>query len=532
MATSNNNSETVLIRDQLLAFRILFYNTIMGEPLLLPFKAVDELVIEENLMNWWTKGYITINNSFENIERGRKKPVDDKSLEWKNLKARDALFAIRQDGRNRINIKIETAPRGNNFITPENWCMNYDFVIYDIEDIETNSSIKKIKKFYFIDERYQIMAERNIPWSTSTHNEAAKSGLSPSTLTDIERKMLPNDAIKSILKTAACNDFTLGGLQTSEIKVGFGDISGSINNPDIPFDNIDEDNWASTDQNPNNLVFYTSPANSNVRKDIQTMLSMAKGPENDPVFLRFGRYDKKWSLVSLTDIFSKAKQVERMFLQDGLEPKTLTYKPRAQLIADNNNILNYHSGRASTIRNYKFSSMAPIDDMRLKNRPIHKMDFATGVYSIYFEENKAEKIFENINNLGAKGLYTFGTGEGNQVWLNINKTKLDGLCLENSFISQGPDDMAMVQMLKDSVFLNQALYFQTEGMTLRQPGTFIFMDRTDSSDVNLFDDKFLGQWLVNKVVHYFTNSKYITDVYANKIDGLHKHWDVLDKKFW
>jgi hypothetical protein len=527
VSNSNWKGESVLIRDQHYVFKITLYNTVTKRPLQLPFKTIENLVIEESLTNWWTKGWITLNNNFEVIERAtavKGNPVS-------RNQEQNAFFAFRHDGRNRINIRIDTVPNGNNLIKPENWSMNYDFIIYDVEDIDTDSSIVKLKKIYFIDERYQILAERNIPWSTSTHGAAAQTAkqknISVSYLLDSERKMTPNESIKSIIQTAACNDFTLGTEQQAEINVGFND-AGSISNPNISLANFDDENWSTIDSSAENTIFYTSPANSNALNDINNMLSYAKGPENDPVFLRVNRFNKKWSLVSLTDIFSKALQIERLTLQDGLEPQTKVYTPRAALYDDAGKILNVFSGRTSIMRNYKFASMAPIDDMRLTNRPIHMMDFSTGIYNIHFSKNKVDSILDNINTIGKKGLYTFEKDGSNQVWLNINQTKSKGISLENTFLTQGSPDLMMVKMLKDVVFLNQGLYFQSDGLTLRQPGTFLFVDRSDSSDINVFDDKFLGQWLINKVVHYFDSTKYVTDVYATKLDGLNKHWEVLD----
>jgi hypothetical protein len=86
-------------------------------------------------------------------------------------------------------------------------------------------------------------------------------------------------------------------------------------------------------------------------------------------------------------------------------------------------------------------------------------------------------------------------------------------------------------MIKDSIFLNQGLYFQAEGLTFRTPGKFIFVDRTDSNEFNTFDDKFLGQWFVTKVTHFFTQEQYLTDVVATKIDSFNKCWDEEDTNY-
>jgi hypothetical protein len=85
-------------------------------------------------------------------------------------------------------------------------------------------------------------------------------------------------------------------------------------------------------------------------------------------------------------------------------------------------------------------------------------------------------------------------------------------------------------MAMDFIFLNQAIYFSAPGLTLRSPGKFLFIDRDSSSSNNPFDDRFLGQWMITNVVHFFTPNKYTTDVVATKIDGFKKWWEVVDTK--
>jgi hypothetical protein len=522
------NGELVTLRNQLYQIRITMYNN-MDKPVFIPYKVVMGLVIEETMINWWTKGWIILQNDFEVLEKGAN--LDLFSDQEKNSsKSQSYIYKFRHDGRNKINIRISTISDGIN--DEKLWTMDYDFVVYDVEDMESINSIKKSKKFYFIDERYQIFSERNIPWSTSTHGDAAKSGSPVWSLPDSQRKMNPCDAIKSIINTASCNTFT-NSINEGEIKVGYDYEFGSIDKPDIPLNSINNDLWNKGNSSPDYNVFYTSPSNSTVIDDLDFMLNHAVGDKKDPIFLKFGRYDKNWELLSLKDYFKQAKQLEQLLLNDGVAPTSTAYVGRAPIQKDDKKIINFTSPRASLINNYKFSQMAPVDDFRFTNRPIHMFDFSTGTYNIHAKDNKLESFYENLKEICSSGeLYSFSsTGGKAQVWMNINKTKREGISVENTLLTQGSPLLNSVRMTKDMLFLNQSLYFQNEGLTLRTPGNFIFVDKLDASDKNLFNDKFLGQWFITKVIHYFDQNMYVTDVYSNKFDGIQPHWDVLDKKY-
>lgn len=527
--------EIINIANQSYRIRITFYNVNSKSPFFVPFSVVNELVIQEDMVNWWTKGWISIQNDFETIERGASLEAK-KGKNDQNLLVREGLFKFRHDARNKINVRIATVPSLEEGIELDDndWTMDFDFIIYDIEDIDTNSVTSKIKKFYFIDERYQIFSERNIPWSTAT-NKTGLTQVSNEVLntpierrTDEQRKMNPNDAIESIIKTASCNNFA--SENASSLFVGF-DESGSIEKPNIPLANINDKRWNKS-SSPDSNVFYTSPANSTVMDDLDFMINHAIGKDGDPVFLRFHRFTKKWELVSLVDYFKEAKQIERLLINDGVDGNSAGYISRAPLNANDNKIINFFSTRASIITNYKFAQMSPVDDMRITNRPIHKYDFSTGTYNIFSQENKAMEVYDKIKSFAKTGgLYSHSIeGSDGQIWGNVNKTKSQGLTLENNFYNQGTNSLNLIKMIKDFIFLNQCIYFQNYGLTLRSPGNFIFIDKIDSGDINTFDDRFLGQWLVTKVTHYFSKDAYLTDVYASKIDGINKHWDIQDSE--
>jgi len=88
-----------------------------------------------------------------------------------------------------------------------------------------------------------------------------------------------------------------------------------------------------------------------------------------------------------------------------------------------------------------------------------------------------------------------------------------------------------MQMLFDSIFLNQSISFQCLGLTLRTPGKFIFIDRLGAGEKNAFDDRFLGQWLITHVSHLFTQETYVTEVVGNKIDSFSPIFSQQESKY-
>ena len=548
MANTNEDTRFVVqIDNQPFYIEVWMYNQLDPDKFpkfSVPFFFIKGLVIEESLMEWNVKGWIVLSNDFEVFERGSL-PYNGED----NKAASQAPFLFRSDGRNKISIKIYpiTGQDGNidssdNNIPREQWEMYYDFVIYDIEDLNTNSASKKLRKFYFHDEKHQIFSERNIEWSTALFSSAgsvdADRTLKAAALsTSKDNKSNKKGAIESIIETAASND---SNKDSPIVKVGSKQGPSGIDSPDIPLNSFDVNNWDIGEDDTD--VLYTSPANASVLYDIEYVSKSLKASDGSPMFLRYDRYNrldgKKWSMVPLSKyiIDAEKNQVERIVIQDGLDP-TLTppYVPRApfDINSDANSMIkNFQSGIASKINNYKFSPMVATDDSRLTNAPIHNFDFSEGQFDIVFKGNTVKDLMTNMGDMANKGLFGYKNNGSQQLMLNINKTKNTGLSHSNNFIPRTfyPKTASYLSMAKDFIFLNQALYFSSPGLTLRTPGKFLFVDRDTSSDSNPFDDRFLGQWMITNVVHFFSTDKYTTDVVATKIDGFKKWWEVIDTK--
>jgi hypothetical protein len=510
--------------------RLTMYNELNGfEPLEVPFNFIHTLAVEENLSDWPVKGWVILKNDFELFERGSIS-YKDSEKDYAQIKA---PLMFRSDGRNRINIDIfpiqkppfdSPSSSMSDFLPPDLWSMNFDVVIYDIEDLPTKNARTKLRKYYFYDERYQIFSERNIQWSTGTYGNIMVDG----------RMAMPvSQAIQSIISTAASND---SNPSSANLKVGF-TPGGNIKAPDVPLNNFDPTNW--DEGSPDSLVSYTSPSEVNVLDDLRYIYNNAKASVGGPVFLRFGRwlFDKSWKLIPLKTYLEKSSeanyQVEHLYVDDGIPGHqngsySKPYLNRAD-DTESSPIKNFVSGIASSIDTYYFSPMVALDDALFVNRPLHYYDFATGQQQVYYQENSFASFITKFKEFAKSGLYAYNNSE--QLLINSTRTKLDGLMTMPSVETQVTfnPDKNNINMMRDFLFLNQLLFFTAPGLTVRQPGKVIFVDKPASSgDYNPFDDRFLGQWLITRVTHVFTQGNYTTDVVASKVDAFQKYWDTFE----
>lgn len=519
--TSNSDARFVhQIGQDFFWVEIWIYNFLAEyPPLQIPFFFINQLAIEENLSNWVTKGFLVLENDYEILERGAPAYVassNDSSAD--NSNGYKAPYLFRNDGRNRLSVKIYPykAKEGDisDDLPPPEWQMNYDFIIYDIQDISENEPGKKLRAYYFKDERHQVFSERCLEWSTSMY--------SPLGAKDIERTMYGNDAIKSLISAAA----TVGG---KHLKIGYDD-GASIEAPNIPLDTFGS--WAPAPTDPESKIFYNSPGHHCVMDDLNYLLKNTKSSDNSPVLLSLNRYDKSWELTSINSIFKNAEknQIEHLLINDGADP---TNSPPSIPRANGGNsspIHNFISGTASTITNYHYSPMVTNDDNLICNSPLINYNFSKTTYNVFFEKNKVTNVLDSMQKIGQSGLFNMSNNSNGQIIMNINPTKQNGVMNKNCFTPQSffLKDMPLMQMIKDMVFLSGGLYFQTLGLTVRSPGKFVFIDRLVSGK-NSFDDKFLGQWLITKVTHFFTKAQYMNDVVATKIDAYSKIFPDVKK---
>ena len=517
-------------------FKVTMYNGV-DTPVELDYFMVDQLTIEETLHNWNTVATLVLRNEYEILERGspenKQKP----------------LYIFRHDARNKVNIRIFPvfSPESKIIVSekPEIWEINYDFIIYEIEDIPSNDLSKKKKKLYLWDERYQHFIERNIQWSTYYVAEEISSQIKDNR--EEVRQLLADrtcrvgDAIKHLIQTA-CGENSLNNLDQEPLTVGWDPDKqySSIDKPDLRVARF-SDVWDRGSEK--NLLFYTSPATTNVIEDIYYLLRYYVSDNNlkDSKLglsgiLQLDRYTKKWSLQSLDSFYDKStstdgkkygeKVIERLFIQtldENNNNNIVGNSPTPAFISGE--IIEgkqINAGMSSLIFSYKFFHMSAMDDLKLINKPVVTYKNNESLWYIYGQDNSIESVKNILQKDIIPKLYS---QSNSSALLNINKDKKNGLNTQPEHIVVQSDSVNVYSrndIVQDSIFLNQAIEFNSLGLTLRTPGKFISVEKNNPTENNAFEDRFTGQWLITRTSHNFYQDKYITNVVAVKVNSYNK----------
>lgn len=517
-------------------FKITLYNGV-DSPVELDYFMVDQLTIEETLHNWNTIATLVLRNEYEILERGS--PENNQK----------PIYIFRHDARNKVNVRIFPVfnPETRIIVSenPAMWEINYDFVVYEIEDVPSNDLSKKKKKLYMWDERYQHFLERNIQWSTYYVAEERARQINESN-PELARQILLDrtcrvgDAIKHLIQTA-CGENNLNSFDQKPLTVGWDPDRqySSIDKPDLGVARFSEtwDRGAEA-----NELFYTSPATTNVLEDLFYLLkyfvsesSLKDNKLGLSGILQLNRYTKLWSLQSLDSFYKKSTSadgksygddvIERLFIQTA-ENQTKGVGGNSPIpVFVSGEIINgrqINAGMSSIIFSYKFFHMSATDDLKLINKPVVNYKNNKSKWYIYGQDNSIESAKNILQKDIVSKLYS---KNNSSALLNINKDKKNGLTtrLENIVVqSNSINVQTRNETVQDSIFLNQAIEFDSLGLTLRTPGKFISVEKNNLTENNAFEDRFIGQWLITRTTHNFYQDKYITNVVAVKVNSYSK----------
>jgi hypothetical protein len=445
---------------------------------------VNLQIIDDGLL-WYKTGTLVIRNPDNIIER---RPDGTVPI--------DANYVFRNDGRDIIAIKI--APivddHSNAELSPDSYNMEFVFAVYDKKDIVTGNTVRdKYLQLNFWELDYQIFSEINVDWST---NNLLPSNLIPSLLTDEEKKISTGLAIKNLIQ------FVLG-----------------------------EDSKFSTSWDTGaSKIFYNSLANNNAIDDLEYLLyrhtSQKTGnqQEGDPCLLYRDRYTKTWFLQSFNNLFKLAVQQRSItgvlhrenFIIAGSSQSDDSIIPSFQQIPKSTD-LKYFSNINSIITNYQFEDSSTNTNTNFfVNYPCYSNDLKNKTFKVDFVDNTVESVKNYIQKT-----YVDSLGVNATAALTLNKTKKDAKIVKQAYSFQR-DKVARYAdsrnlLLKSMLFLNQSLAFTVPGTTYRQANCFIGIDKNQNTIANNFDNKLLGQWYVNKIVHTFTDEKYTNTLYTVKL---------------
>ena len=482
----------------------------------IPPTAITALSLENTIADWIVKGDLTVYYNTELAE------------------SQNNGFSFKNNGEDILRLRIRPlnipVPGGEGKLNLPLylWELNYIFAIYNIEDVSIKgggnsqaNANKKYRKFYFWDVRYQKMITKNISYSTATSSLTGKSIIPYGSDSDGPRSLDSDLLIYDIIKTSLNNDPLLSktGLE-QDPKNGWEKGSTRV------FYTTPTANTAFDDLDYARVRHVSSTGTSTANVKDYTILSLDRG-EGDLGY---------FSLRSISNYFNKSTtqgdqpgelQLEHFFLQaDAQNNKGIgMYKApisRTPSATRDIKLRDYNS-----ILKYEFVDISPIINAKgFATTPVYSFDFNKRQYNVEIKSNSITTAKDFINKNYISGLFKRSRVQGETFLLDAETDdKKNNLTINPVYSVYGNSDLPLTRnpdgihnLLRTGLFQNTCINFTTLGLTLREPGNFIAIDRPEGSVDGGIDDKLCGQWFVINVTHDIANGAYYNNITAVKIN--------------
>jgi len=466
--------------------------------------SINSLIIEESFVNFFTKGYIVINNVFDAVERIVDIDNKNKILQANQSFKPDKGFIFKGDSRDLLLVDILPKLNENEFSEKffdnnrdNAFKISLTYVIYNTEEIQGEEPGQKFKKLYFHDWTYNSLVEKNSYFSTSNYVDSENINNS----SNDERSVKTGLSIKYFL-----NEFFNSEIDTVSFSNDFNEGSREI--------------------------FFSSPARFKGIDTLTYILDRHISDEDsnfDRAFLRLRRDKYEFSLTSLKKIYELAlkqntsnqnneiaggsnysetfklglySNVDEQYL---LEPASFT--PQRALFLD----------KYGTINNMTYDPMPGMyTQQNICTTAVHNYSEHEKLFAIDFERNDIKNItdvyIENyvkpFDQLSINGTAypNFFPGQNRLLQKNI-KNVFSNIEDKDQRLSDGRNEV-----LFNSIFFNNIISFKVPGSTHRTAGVFIGIDRDGSIVYSDFDSKMLGVYLVIEVKHIFKGNEYFNEL--------------------
>lgn len=485
--SDNSIQNTVQIGDNLYEY---YFYLVNPDKKFIAFKysGIHELRIIDDLKNFFTYGSMIFNNTLDAIES------------ISNVRSQGDVepYVFRGDGRDYL--IVSTTPNilpDDNLIRKapalarQRYNLKYIFSIYNYEDIITEDRDLKLKRISFHDYSFQVMKEKTSYFTTG-------KGTS-----NTQREVKTGQAIKTLITDTFKNDYNI----SPNFDPAW-DIGGTN-------------------------IFYSSPADYKSIDDLYYLLDYhVSGLEGDytPCLLRKNRQDV-WELKSLNKLFKEAYYKGTSQLGDaggiGIIENFTIGKQDAAFGVNNTkqrvptvNTFADSLADYSVIENFQLSNMTAEDaQTSITTNIVHNYNIEDKLFSIDMSENNYTKNLEIYNKNFVR---TMKGTEGRSPYSNIvgNELRIKNKNVNNvyspAYNSYQRLNVGRNRFLLSGLFLNTAISFRARGVTAREAGKFITIDRADSQSESTFDSKLLGIYLITKIEHVFYRGTYINNVIAIK----------------
>ena len=502
--------------------------------------AIKSLVIEDSFKNFFHKGYIIIDNSYDVIERDVDNTLDPSSPQYYNNVGQAGSgnlgFLFRGEARDILRIDIMPRLDESNFDsqgdinTQAVFRMVYDFAVYNSEEIAGSEPSQKYKKLFFWDLYYQLMTEKNTSFSTSNYLNVQDINQ----LDDIERGIPTGLAALALIKEAFPDGSEYPANISYRDSKGFTtqtitDVNATIANynPET-YQNI---NWDIGGGN----IFFSTPTKFKAIDSLNYILSRHVsniGSNYDQCFLRLERYPREFSLKSLRQYFNQAYDNNNdipgnYYLEtikiggydqgDGKDFYGHAFTPAGGLYFE----------RIGTVKSFSFDNMPGLySQQELVSRFVHSYNYDNKQFNIDALANSVEEAMKAYKDSYVDCLISsneypsypnFAPGQYRDKNINIDNVF--------TVINDDPNKRLAVgrnRFLYASVMTNNLISFRLPGSTHRQAGRFIGIDRDGAMVTSKFDDKLLGIYFIVEVKHHFNDGEYYNDLHCIKTYNFYK----------
>ena len=473
--------------------------------------SIHELYLEDNILEWFHKGHLTVNNPDDVIERAESLYLGDNIHEDR---AKIKPYRIRGDCRDFILLTFEPhiestgTTDGGTTDTVESmtYSIKFLFVVYATEDVIGDTKKEKKQKLYFHDYRYQMLREKNLYYSTGKSiRSAGRKTVSTTPVTHLNnrgREKPTGEIIQDILKT-------------------------SLPKPDT--DGLFSYHW---DFGGTNL-FYTSPADYTALDDLHHVLDRhvsVSDYEYQPCILKLQRQTERWELLPVTEYFKRSNtgsgpgvyQTEHFLLSNDSEPNDVRIPPERKTFGRDVRTpdVNYHFPDVSVINDYVFSEINGVDCQELLNSVImHRHSIREKEFNVDLQPANIKTIHEKFQSLFIDHTYGGVGGHGVNGWLpDSSREQNFNFSVAGSTSSEMHKSYAAGRnkMLLGAFLLGNTIQFDVRGETSRRSGVWIAVDRDTNYIDNAYEMKILGQYFVTRVVHRITP----TGEYTNNVMGV------------
>jgi hypothetical protein len=478
-------ADSKLIGQQLWKYKVKLFNH--SQDYDIPTNMIKVLCVEDDLLTWPLRGYILVDSRLEVFERSENT---------------GSVYFLRSDGRDEI--KIDIWPEIEQGTLPDRiWKIDMEAVIYDVQDVPHGDMTLKAKKLYFWDKKFQNLLEKNIQWSTATGKRYISSPCPAPVAhaTDMERAMYTGEAIASLLYEAGYEKY------------------------------IDQSKW----NWGKSKILFTAKATWSIWECIQYILTqqISDDSKNDICLLQWDRGTKLWTLLPMWKLFESAGastpgdlQIEHMFFEETVTEQTVSMSPeKAPLDLNVSFEKDIKADEFNKIRNYQFSQTSGLDNaMAFTTRPVYSHWHRKKQFDLDAKENEISFVKDKY----FKANYVeYLLSPGKYPVMTMNQTKIKQKSIEPQFSPvstlDGRNDRFVRSLdgrgkiLYAGLFLNQNLTIRMTGSTHRIAGTFIGVDRINTSSDTIYDYQLCGQYLVSNVKHIFQQQKFVNDITMVKV---------------